>query len=291
MYSIYFSILVLASVISVAKSVSYFGDVNLSLTYLDRFEIKNEAAGLSKPSGLALSHERNALWTVSDNSKKVFKLGLNGELQKDKFFKIPDLGMEGIALDPTGELLFMVKEDENEIIKVNANTQEVAYRRRLSEMAGYDTIAKYFVDSPPNKGLEGITWNRDTGSIFVMKEGIPGLLVEVSSNLATIQSHTLLANENGFIDDESVGDKLDFSDICYDQNRKQFWIVSDKGQRVFFYDWKRNKVTQSFALGYVAKGEYKEIKKAEGVAIDPGSNRLFVASEKEARLYVFDIRE
>jgi uncharacterized protein YjiK len=288
--SIYISLLVLALVISVAKSVSYFGD-DLNLTYLERFEIANEAAGLSKPSGIVLSRERNALWTISDNSEKVFKLDLNGELEENKSFEIAEKGLEGIALDPTGEFLFMVKEDENEIIKVNAHTQEIADRRRLSEMAGYDTVAKYFVDSPPNKGLEGITWNRATGSIFVMKEGVPGMLVEVSSNLATIQSHVLLDSENGFTDDEAVGDDLDFSDICYDQTRKQFWIISDKGQRVFLYDLQRNKVMQSFALGYVTKGNYKEIKKAEGVAIDPGSNRLFVASEKEARLYVFDIRK
>ena len=88
-----------------------------------------------------------------------------------------------------------------------------------------------------------------------------------------------------------MGDKLDFSGIVYDQNRKHFWIVSDKGQRLFLYDWKQNQVIQSFTLGYGANGEYKEIKKAEGVAIDPDSNRLFVVSDKEARLYVYNIQE
>ena len=196
-----------------------------------------------------MSYERDALWTVNDETKKIFKLNLNGELQKDKSFKIPDKGLEGIALDPTGDFLFIVKEDKNEIIKLNVNTQEVAARRLLYYMEGYTAVSQYFVDSPPNKGLEGITWNTDAGSIFVIKEGVPGLLVEISPNLATIQSHILLSNENGFIEDESVGDKLDFSGIGYDQNRKHFWIVSDKGQRLFLYHWQQNRVIQSFTLG------------------------------------------
>jgi uncharacterized protein YjiK len=157
-------------------------------------------------------------------------------------------------------------------------------------MAGYDTIARFFVNSPPNKGLEGITWNTDTGSIFVVKEGTPGLLIELSADLATIRRHVLLNEANGFVDDEVAGDELDFSGVCYDRNRKYFWIVSDKGRRLFLHDWKRNRVIQSFPLAYSINGKYREIKKAEGVAVDPTSNRLFVVSDKEARLYVFDIK-
>ncbi|CAD7855897.1 MAG: hypothetical protein [Olavius algarvensis Gamma 1 endosymbiont] len=48
---------------------------------------------------------------------------------------------------------------------------------------------------------------------------------------------------------------------------------------------------QSARLGYGNKGKYREIEKAEGVAIDPDTHRLYVVSDKEARLYVFDIRE
>jgi uncharacterized protein YjiK len=266
------------------------GEMSLSLTFLNRIDINNATEGLNEPSGLALSHEKNALWTVSDQTKKIFKLNLAGELQKDNAFEIPDEGLEDIALDPTGEFLFTVKEEGNEIIKLNVKTQEVADRRALSEMAGYDTIARHFENSPPNKGLEGITWNIDTGSIFVVKESTPGLLIELSADLATIHHHVLLNEANGFIDDEAVGDKLDFSGICYDRNRKYFWIVSDKGQRLFLYDWQRNKVIQSLALGYDLNGEHREIEKAEGIAIDPVSNRLFVVSDREARLYVFGIK-
>ncbi len=117
------------------------------------------------------------------------------------------------------------------------------------------------------------------------------MLIEVSQNLDTIQSHILLTEENGFIKKEVAGDKLDFSGICYDQSPKHFWIVSDKAQILFLYDWERNKVIESFPLGYSTKSGYQQIKNVEGVAIEPGSNQLFVVSEKEARLYVFGVRE
>ena len=265
---------------------------NYSLTYLDNFKIENPAEGLSEPSGLALSHNRNALWTISDDTKKIFKLGLNGDLKKDKSFKILDKGLEGITLDPTGEFLLAVKEDNNEIVKIDVDRQEVVDRQRLCKMAGYEAVAHYFTDSGANnKGLEGITWNKATETIFLLKEGFPGLLVEVLSDLKTIRNHQLLNNENGFRDSELSTEDIDFSDLCYDESRDKFWIISDKAKRLFLYDWQENKVLQSSKLGYGKKGEYREIEKAEGITINPDANRLYVVSDKEARLYVFDIRE
>lgn len=261
-----------------------------SLTYLDRFDISNEDEGLTEPSALALSHGKNALWTVSDDTSKIFKMSLDGELKKDDSFEIPDTGLEGIGLGTTGEFLVSVKEDGNEIIIIRIDTQEVINRQRLAEMTGYDAIAQYFVGSGANKGLEGVTWNKDTETIFVMKEGGPGLLIEVTPDLKAIQSHQVLNAENGFRDTEVDADEIDFSDLCY-QSQDYFWIISDEAKRLFLYDWKTNKVLQSAKLGYGHDGEYKEIEKAEGVTIDPDANRLYVASDEEARLYVFDIRK
>jgi uncharacterized protein YjiK len=270
---------------------TYLNELSFSLTYLDRIKIENKAAGLTEPSGLALSHEQDALWTISDDTKKFFKLSLDGQLQKDASFRIPDKGLEGIVLDPTGEFLLTVKEESNEIIKVNVDTREVADRKRLAGMAGFDEVASYFIGDGTNKGLEGITWNTATGTIFVMKEKAPGLLVEISSDLRTIQSHQLLNEKNGFRDSDVGADDLDFSDICYDPSRDRFWIISDKAERLFLYDWKENKVLQSAKLSYGKDHKYQKIKKPEGVVIDPEAKRLYVVSDEEARLYVFDIRQ
>ncbi len=275
------------------REVSFFafGETDSNLEYLDLYKIKDKNEGLIEPSGLALSHDGNALWTVSDNTEKVFKLSLDGKLQKSESFEITDRDLEGIALDASGKFLFVVKEAENEIIKINIAEQIEVDRKPLSEMSGYQVIAQYFQNSPPNKGLEGITWNIDTGSIFVLKEALPGLLIEVSADLTAIQNHILLAESNGFFDAKVSPNKLDFSGICYDQVRKQFWIVSDKGQKVFLFDHNQNRVIESFSLGYHQKSKHKKIKKAEGIALHPNSNHLFVVSDKEARLYQFSSHE
>lgn len=187
--------------------------------------------------------------------------------------------------------MFVVKEEYNEIIQIEVDAQQVVNRQCLAEMAGYDAVAQYLAGGGANKGLEGITWNNETRTIVVMKEGAPGLPIEVSSDLKTIRSHQVLNEENGFRDTEVAADEIDFSDLCYDQSQGQYWIISDEAKRLFLYDWKGNNVMHSAKLSYGKDGEYQEIEKTEGVAIDPDANRLYVASDEEARLYVFDIRE
>ena len=261
----------------------------LSLVYLDRFKIKNKSEGLSEPSGLALAHEQNALWTISDDTKKVFKLNLEGDMKKGDSFDLPDKGLEGITVDPTGTCVITVKEESNEIIKIDVDTRMVIQRQGLTKMAGYDAIASYFSDAA-NKGLEGITWNDATGTIFVLKEGNPGLLIELSSDLETIQGYQLLNEENGFCDLDVDPEDIDFSGLCYDQCRDCLWIISDKAQRYFLYDWTKHVVVQSAKLTYSKKGRERDIEKAEGVAIAPSGDRLYVVSDEEVRLYVFEIR-
>ena len=263
---------------------------SFSLTYLESFNIKNKSEGLSEPSGLAISHDRNELWTISDDTKRIFKLSLNGDLQKKKSIRIPDKGLEGIVLDPTGQFLLAVKEENNEIIKVEVETEQIVDRQSLASMTGYEAISNH-LQGCKNKGLEGIAWNQETGKIFVMKEGCPGMLIEVSSDLKTIQAHQLLGEESGFYDSEIDAKEIDFSDICYDASRNDFWIISDRAKRLFLYDWSEHRVLQSAKLGYNEKGKYREVEKAEGIAIDPDENRLYIVSDKDARLYVFDIRE
>ena len=201
-----------------------------NLTYLDRFDIENKEKGLREPSGLALSQGGDSLWTISDDTKKIFKISLDGDLINNDSFAIHD------------------------------------------------------------KGLEGITWNSNTGTFFVMKEAKPGLLIELCPDLLSIRDHRLLNEANGFIDREVAADSIDFSDLCYDGSRDCFWIISDKARKLFMYDWNSNKVIQSCKLAYGKGGKYEQIEKAEGVVIDPDNHRLYVVSDEEARLYLFDLR-
>ncbi len=263
---------------------------NYHLTFLNSFNIKNSSEGLLEPSGLVLSNKGNTLWTVSDDTNKIFKISLTGQLKKKKSFTIPDTELEGITLIDNGQTLVVVKESQNELIMISLKTQKVINRKKLDQISGYKKIAHYFPAETKNKGLEGITWNPVNGNIFVLKEGEPGLLIEISSDLKHIIKYQLLNEKNGFCDDKISAEAIDYSDIVYDDSIDQFWIISDRAKRLFLYDWASNRVIQSMKLSYTEKGQYKEINKAEGIALATNNNRLYIVSDESARLYVFDIR-
>ncbi|MGI9489658.1 MAG: SdiA-regulated domain-containing protein [Geminicoccaceae bacterium] len=273
-----------------AARAAQMSALSFSLTYLDRFKIKDEEAGLTEPSGLVLARDDDALWTISDDNERLFKLDLEGELLSDQSFKIDDEGLEGVTVDPiTGDLL-VIKEEAYEILKIDTTSKKTASRHLLSDMAGFEIIGQHLSGDADNNGLEGITFNQDTETFFLLKEREPGLIIEISKDLESILGMRVLDAINGFADDDVDADEIDFSGLQYDPARSSFWIVSDRAKRLFLYDWEHDQVIQSATLGYEKDGKFREIEKAEGIAIDARSHRLYVVSDAEARLYVFDFR-
>ena len=266
------------------------GNQQFSITYLARLDIENKREGLSEPSGLALSACGDALWVISDDTRRIFQINLDGEIKPDDTIKINDKGLEGITLDPAGKHLLAVVEDGNAFIKAELGTQTIVQRQRLNAMRGFGSIEPYFSTGSTNNGLEGIAWNSSSETVFALKEGQPGLLIEVSPDLQSILNHRVLGAEQGFLDRELAPEAIDFSGLCHDRQRDCLWIISDKARRLFLYDWQDDRVIQSCRLAYGDDGDYREINKAEGIAVNPEANRLFIVSDKEARLYIFDLR-
>ena len=52
----------------------------LQLELLEHHSIKDAASGLNEPSGLALSRQGSSLYTVSDDTKIIFNLDLQGKI-------------------------------------------------------------------------------------------------------------------------------------------------------------------------------------------------------------------
>lgn len=283
-------LMVIAAITLSATMASQAGELSFSLTYLDRFKIKDDDEEVAEPSGLALAREGDQLWTVSDDRKKIFKISLKGNPRNRQSFKIGEKDLEGIVVDPTAATLVVVKEESNEILEVSLASEKVVSRHPLSAMADFSRIAQHFSDRGDEKGLEGITFNQDRGTFVVLKEANPGLMIEISKDLGSILGAHVLDPTKGFVDDDVDGGEIDFSGLQYDSTRSLFWIVSDEAKRLYLYDWDQDQVIQSAALGYEKDGEFQEIEKAEGLAIDPQSHRLYVVSDEEGRLYVFDLR-
>ena len=273
-------------ILSTTESFPMSPDIsNLNLVYLNRVSIKHKSAGLNEPSGIVLTKDKDALWVVSDDKKCIFQIDLNGNLKSDATIEIDDTDLEGITMDDQG-ILYAVSEDNNKIIAISNG--QIIKSRKIKNMQGYSHISKYF-NKNDNKGSEGITSHKD--SLFLLKEGPPGVLMEISKDLEVIKNHRLLDKKNGFNDDDIKGKKIDYSGICiYPSSSQIFWIVSDKAKRLFLYDWEKDKVIKSFPLAYTKNGEDREIKKAEGITYNPEDKRFYIVSDEEARLYVFELR-
>ena len=263
----------------------------INLTHIRDHRILDKAVGLNEPSGLTLNTDGSALYTVSDDTKAIFQLDLKGRLSVTDSFFIGVDDLEGIAITPDGQQLLVVQEESNAIICFDLGTRQELSRRPLASLKNYNSIREHFPDPPDNKGLEGITVNTRNNHVFVVKEGRPGLLIEIDEQRTTILNARVLGADNGFKHPRVSQKTLDFSGLSYDSVRDTIWITSDKGQCLYHYDWNRDQVLQRLDLIIHPEGKAERIRKSEGVAIDPQRDRLYVVSERDGRLYVFKLHE
>jgi len=261
------------------------------LELLSRHRLRDPGLGLNEPSGLTLNRDGSALYTVSDDTKAIFRLDLNGRVSVSDSFFIGLDDLEGIAIRREDSELLVVQEATNSVVLVDLKTRRERSRRPLSAMGNYATIAQHFPDPPDNNGLEGITVNTSNDHVFVVKERRPGLLIELDPSLRTILSTRVLQASQGFTHPKLKADKLDFSGLSFDSRNDTLWIASDKGQCLFQYDWTRDAVLQRLDLTINTGNKDKLIRKAEGVAFDPQRKRMYVVSDRDADLYVYKVHD
>ncbi|QNI59011.1 hypothetical protein SynBIOSU31_02145 [Synechococcus sp. BIOS-U3-1] len=259
------------------------------LELIHRQRIGDPALGLNEPSGLSLNADGTALFTVSDDTKAIFCMDLNGRVSTSESFFVNATGLEGLALSCDGRLLLAVQEETNSVVSIDLASRRELQSRPLAEMVNYASVAMHFPAQPDNKGLEGITVNSTNQHVFVVKECRPGLLIELDAACSTILSSRLLTPENGFSHPKRGTRRLDFSGLSYDSLHDSFWIASDQGQCLFHYDWTRDRVLHRLDLSLEDGGQSKRVRKAEGIAVDSKRGKVYVVSDRDAELYVFQL--
>ena len=274
------SILLAALVVSAVSHAGH-GNEPLRLKLLGSVPVFDESVDFDEPSGLAREPETRFLWSVSDDTKRLFRLDPQGKVTPGQSPRIDVKDLEGITFLPDGNLA-TVREKSNEILIVDRGSGEILERKKLSKMDGYDAVRDAFDDSPEGKGLEGITLQTDTGEIYVIKEGRPRILLGISADLQTIKSVHHLTEDKGFKAKGVSDKKLDVSGITYDARRGRFWIVSDTGKRVYLYD-PDTQTAVSAKLTFERDGESKKVKNAEGVALSADGSILFVVTDNEEK--------
>ena len=72
---------------------------------------------------------------------------------------------------------------------------------------------------------------------------------------------------------------LDYSGMAQSRKPGRFWIVSDQSQKLYLWD-KAKGVVGECALPFP---------KAEGVAVDEAAKRIYIVSDSENTLYVYQL--
>ena len=169
----------------------------LTLKLIEEHRILDEAAGLNEPSGLTLNADGSALYTVSDDTKAVFKLDLKGRLSITGSFFVGVDDLEGIAISADGQQLLMARRNQFD------HHHRVESRRELSRRPWRAWRLRHhqpFFPDPPDNGLEGITVNTRNNHVFV-KEGRPGVLIEVSADQRSVLGPVAVSRERPNIQD------------------------------------------------------------------------------------------
>jgi uncharacterized protein YjiK len=213
--------------------------------------VSQNELSVPEPSGLTFSSDKKSLYTVSDQSGKVYKLSLTGEILTTLSFVGDDL--EGITIDPDNGQIWVVEERSRNVIKLNASGNEL-YRFQLKIEQNED-----------NSGLEGITINPNNQHLYILNEKNPGLLVEIDKNGALLR-------------ESELNFASDYSGIFYDEKEAILWIISDQSKTV-----NRCNLTGDLIQSYSIP-----ISKAEGIVVDSNEKRVYIIRDDNAKLYAFE---
>ena len=133
-----------------------------------------------------------------------------------------------------------------------------------------------------NTGLEGVTYSKDTGQLFVVKERNPKKIYAVNWPISDIKSPII---KNPW-DAEAMPWWFvrSFSGITYHPETEHLFVLSRRSRRIIEYTL-AGKEVGSFSLKKGAATDYKRIKKAEGIVLSPNGT-LYVCGEP-SKLYIF----
>jgi uncharacterized protein YjiK len=206
-----------------------------------------------EPSGLTFGANSNELWTVSDSpDNSIYRISTKGKILEKLDYEGDDI--EGICYDRINNTIWIADEDYNEIIHINLKGKEIGW---------HDIDIK----APDNNGLEGITIMPNQKMTLITEKN-PGRLIEMENIFTVGKSYEL-------------DFALDYSGVCYDEKKDKYWILSDESSSLYLWD-SINGVTEIYS-GICPQ--------AEGIAIDFVNSLIFIVSDSEERLYVYEKME
>lgn len=217
-------------------------EINNSLTL-----ISSDKIDVVEASGLTISASGTTLFTVSDDTNSIYELLIDGTVLNE----------------------YVYNGDDVEGVSVVSATKVVLVEERTKEIVEYDLTSKnykknkvVYSNSDSNSGLEGIAYNLNDNTLFVINEKEPGLLMRLRSDFSIIESYNL-------------NFASDYSGIFHDKDLNVLWIVSDQSKTV-------NKCSLK---GELIKSYAINVNKAEGIAVT--EDAIFIVNDSNSTLYKY----
>lgn len=204
-----------------------------------------------EPSGLALSYDKKALWTVSDELNEAYLISFEGKILQS--IPIDGIDPEGITIiDDT--TLAVVLERDRTLIKLSTSGKEL-FRKTFNEFTG-----------GLNEGFEGITYNPKNNHFFIVTEMNPRLLIELDADLNVVMTSEIKFAE-------------DLSGLFYDESLDCLWIISHESKLIARCDLNGNLI-ESFKVN---------IPQLEGIAVDSESSKVYTICDVSGKLFIYTI--
>ena len=252
----------------------------LDLAYMSHLSLHFPEIGLTEPSGLAVAPDGSGFWIVSDETPTVFKLSAEGEIGAylDRDDRMRDL--EGVAADTGADRLLMVSERTGSILVASFDPPRDLRVVEVGALPSPEGLADALDDS--DDGLEGIALDPETGSVWILKERNPRLLIEIAASLDRVISVRAL--------DDILPRDEDVSGLALDPARDGFWIASDVGKSIHFLARDLSRLT-TFELDWRDGDRTRRLDNPEGVSLSPDGRYLFVLSDdgRNSRLVQYEI--
>ena len=237
-----FTIVFMAFFLACNKSEDVVRETKNELELISSIKIN-----VSEASGLAINTSGSTLYTVSDNTNNIYELSINGTVLKEYIYDGDDV--EGISTVSADKVIF-VEERNKEVVEYDLKSKNYIRHKVI------------YSNNDSNSGLEGIAFNLNDNTTFILNEKSPGVLMRLRSDFSIIESYDL-------------NFASDYSGIFHDKDLNILWIVSDESKTV-------NKCSLKGAL---IKSYAIDVIKAEGIAVT--NNAIYIVSDSNSTLFKF----
>jgi len=235
------------------------------------------ADNAGQSSGLTFDASLNQLYVIVNSPQQIHRLNASGEYLSSVDLK-GFTDTEGIAF--LGNEQFVLVDEREGIISwftMNLETKTIEFKP--------DQSIKIFPHNVGNIGLEGITYDRQSKQLFVVKDRKPKKIYALQWPVSDIKQPVINTPWNA--EEHPWWLVRNFSGIHYHKESGHLFILSRRSRTIIEYTLSGQKVG-SFSLKSGSAKLQQTIGKAEGIVI-ASNGTLYLCAELN-QLYIFKKR-